>query len=145
MSHALSHGGGPFRRRFVLTSRREDLESLQQSLLTAVQAMRYGPASAFAIRLALEEALSNAFKHGNKSDPRKTVTVRCQVDSDEVAIEVEDQGQGFDPEAVPDPTQLENVEIPSGRGIILMRSFMSKVVFEPPGNRVRMWYWKRGT
>jgi serine/threonine-protein kinase RsbW len=132
---------GAFTRRFTL-SRHEDAEQLQQSLLGEVRARNFDAASSFAIRLALEEALSNAFKHGNKSDPAKSVTVRCQVDREQVAIEVEDQGEGFDPEAVPDPTERENIEIPSGRGIILMRSFMSEVCFVPPGNCVRMWYRK---
>jgi serine/threonine-protein kinase RsbW len=135
-------GGSPFRRRFVVTGSREDLEQLQRSVLGAVEEMQYGAASTFAIRLALEEALSNAFKHGNKSDPGKTVTVHCHVDSDEVALEIEDQGEGFDPSCIPDPTQRENIEIPCGRGIVLMRSFMTEVRFEPPGNRVRMWYRK---
>jgi len=53
-------------------------------------------------------------------------------------IDVEDVGEGFDPDSVPDPTEQENLEIPSGRGIVLMKSFMSHIEYEPPGNRVRM-------
>ena len=55
-------------------------------------------------------------------------------------LEIEDEGEGFDPRSVPDPTTVENVEIPSGRGIILMRAFMTDVRFFPPGNRLRMTY-----
>ncbi len=53
---------------------------------------------------------------------------------------VQDEGVGFDPAAVPDPTRPENVDIPSGRGIMLMRAYMTEVEFDPPGNRVRMTY-----
>ena len=135
---ASSHG--PFRERFVLTNRREDVEQAERALLEAVEARHYDKASCFAIRLALEEALANAFKHGNKGDPSKIVRLECEVESDLVRIEVEDQGEGFDPATVPDPTEQENVEIPSGRGLTLMRAFMSEVHIQPPGNRVRMKY-----
>jgi serine/threonine-protein kinase RsbW len=60
-----------------------------------------------------------------------------------VAIVVEDEGVGFDPAAVPDPTRPENVDIPSGRGIMLMRAYMTEVEFDPPGNRVRMTFKKK--
>ena len=81
---------------------------------------------------------ANAFKHGNKNDPDKVVTLECRIDGSTIELHVEDEGAGFDPDSVPDPTELENLEIPSGRGIVLMRSFMSEVSFEPPGNRVRL-------
>ena len=88
--------------------------------------------------MALEEAISNAVKHGNRGDPEKIVRLECQADRTSVVIRIEDEGEGFDPGAVPDPTDEENLEIPSGRGIVLMRSFMSEVAYEPPGNRVLM-------
>lgn len=130
----------PFSGRFVLHDSREDIELAQRELLQAIQQRRYDPASVFAIRLALEEALANAFKHGNKGDPRKHVQMDCRVEHDVVVIEIEDQGEGFDPLSVPDPTEQENVEIPSGRGLTLMRAFMNEVHIQPPGNRVRMKY-----
>lgn len=130
----------PYRREFLLHNRREDIDGAQRALLDAVQKLRYDPASVFAIRLALEEALANAFKHGNKGDPEKHVHMECRVEYDVVVIEIEDQGEGFDPQTVPDPTEQENVEIPSGRGLTLMRAFMNEVHIQPPGNRVRMKY-----
>jgi len=129
-----------FTRRFVITHRRDEIEDAQRALLHAIAAAGYSEASGFAIRLALEEALSNAFRHGNRGDPAKSVRIDCRVQSDAVTIEIEDEGEGFDPASVPDPTQLENIEIPSGRGLTLMRGFMSEVDFPPPGNRVRMTY-----
>lgn len=109
----------------------------QADLLKVVES-RFDPTCCFAIRLALEEALANAFKHGNRGDPQKVVKLDYSVDESEVAIEVEDEGPGFDPRHVPDPTDVENLEIPSGRGIVLMKSFMTAVEFNASGNRVRM-------
>ena len=122
----------------VLTSSTGQIDKAQRSLVSAAQQRGYDRSSCFALRLALEEALSNAILHGNRSNPQKSVTVRYQVDSGRVVIEVEDQGEGFDPEAVPDATRTENLLIPAGRGIILMRAYMTEVHFAAPGNRVRM-------
>jgi serine/threonine-protein kinase RsbW len=135
--------GDAYDRRIVINDRREDVESLQQSLLSEMSRRSYDETSCFAIRLGLEEALSNAFRHGNKGDPAKSVTVALRVDPAEVTIEVEDQGEGFDPAAVPDPTENENIEIPSGRGIVLMRAFLTDVQIHPPGNRVSLRFRKK--
>ncbi len=129
--------------RFVIRHRKDEVERLERSLLQAVESLGYDDASRFAIRLALEECLNNAFKHGNRGDASKTVTVSCRVDPRAVTIDVEDQGQGFDPHAVPDPTQDENLEIPAGRGLLLMRAYMTDVRIDPPGNRVRMRFERR--
>lgn len=129
-----------FDHRLVLGSSRRGIQRAQRSLISAAQQRGYDRASCFALRLALEEALTNAILHGNRNNPRKKVTVRYRVDSGRVVIEIEDQGEGFDPQAVPDPTRPENVEIPAGRGIVLMRAYMTEVEFTAPGNRVRMTY-----
>jgi serine/threonine-protein kinase RsbW len=127
-----------YNERFILTCEGEDARDAQGRVLAAIEECNFDASCCFAVRLALEEALSNAFKHGNKNDPEKVVTLRCRIDGESIEIDIEDQGDGFDPEAVPDPTEEENLEIPAGRGIVLMRSFMTDVRFEPPGNRVRM-------
>lgn len=92
----------------------------------------------FAVRLALEEALVNAIKHGNNSDPRKPVLVRYVVNHVRVLAEVEDQGPGFDPSQVPDPLAQENLRRATGRGILLMRSFMTWVRHNKRGNCVTL-------
>ena len=92
----------------------------------------------FGIHLAVEEALMNAIKHGNQKDESKFVDVIYRVSGEAVKIEILDEGDGFDPEAVPDPTEEENLEIPSGRGLMLMRSYMTSVVFNESGNQVVM-------
>ena len=122
----------------------EESRQVQRSLLDAIGKLDFDESSCFAIRLALEEALSNAVKHGNGGDPEKVVRIDCNADRSTVKIEIEDEGEGFDPHAVPDPTQEENLEIPSGRGIVLMKSFMSDISYNDSGNRVSLTF-KRGT
>lgn len=92
----------------------------------------------FGVHLSVEEALMNAIKHGNQRDPEKSVFVQYRLSDDLLFVEVEDQGEGFNPEDVPDPTLDENLELPSGRGLMLMRTFMSMVQYNDKGNRVTM-------
>ena len=92
----------------------------------------------FGIHLAIEEAVVNAIKHGNQDDPSKFVHVVINLNRDEVQIQVTDDGDGFVPSEVPDPTDDENIDLPSGRGLMLMRSFMTLVEYNAKGNSVRM-------
>ncbi len=130
----------PFERTWVLREQRDSIESLQADVGRALHEFGYGEACTFAVRLALEEALVNGFRHGNKGDASKSVTVRCRVDAGLMQLEVQDEGEGFNPETVPDPTAEENIEIPSGRGIMLMRAYMTSVEYVPPGNCLRITY-----
>lgn len=122
----------------VLKDERAQVEDFQGRLLKALEQAGYDAAACFAVRLALEEALANGFRHGNQGDPNKTVTVEYVVEPGQVHLAVQDEGSGFDPGAVPDPTEDANLEIPSGRGIMLIRAYMSDVEFRPPGNRLEM-------
>jgi serine/threonine-protein kinase RsbW len=80
------------------------------------------------IELALREAVSNAILHGNRLEPRKLVHVRCCCEgANGVLIAVRDQGHGFDPNAVPDPLAVENLEAEHGRGIHLMKLAVDEV------------------
>jgi serine/threonine-protein kinase RsbW len=91
------------------------------------------------IEMALHEALVNAIVHGNQQDPRKRVSVACRCTTDgEVSITVQDEGQGFDSEAVPDPTAPENRLLTHGRGIYLMKTLMDEVRFDQGGAVVYM-------
>jgi serine/threonine-protein kinase RsbW len=91
------------------------------------------------VELALREALSNAMLHGNRADARKLVHVRCCCESGKgVSIVVRDQGQGFDPDRVPDPLRVENLNSERGRGLHLMKLAMDEVSFERGGTEVHM-------
>ena len=89
------------------------------------------------LQLALEEGLANAVKHGNQLNPDKQVKVECQLlDNCMIRVTIEDEGPGFNPEDVPDPTDFENLDKPSGRGIVLMRAFMDEVLYNDRGNQL---------
>jgi serine/threonine-protein kinase RsbW len=89
------------------------------------------------LQLALEEGLANAVKHGNQLDPAKQVKVECQLlDDCIIRVTIEDEGLGFNPDEVPDPTDFENLDKPSGRGIVLMRAFMDEVLYNDRGNQL---------
>ena len=97
--------------------------------------------AAFGIDMAVREAVTNAVLHGNHEDKNKTVDVTLKSSPDAVEISVHDQGPGFNPEEVPDPTADENILKASGRGIFFMRSFMDEVnwLIRPEGGTtVRM-------
>jgi serine/threonine-protein kinase RsbW len=92
----------------------------------------------FCIKLALEEALVNAIKHGNQMDRSKNVHIQFHVNHDRFDIKISDEGSGFDLDDVPDPMAPENLERPCGRGLLLMRHYMTEVTFHAPGNRLTM-------
>jgi len=90
------------------------------------------------VRLALEEAIVNAIQHGNKCDTTKCVIVNFRVGAEQFVAQVQDEGTGFDPATVPDPTLPENLVKPSGRGLLLMREFMTWIEFSAGGACVTM-------
>jgi len=103
-------------------------------------AMRYNFSEddIFALKLSMEEALTNAIKHGNKNNKNKKINVRYFVNSDRADIYIADEGDGFSPLDVPDPTKAENLILPCGRGIMLMRTYMNLVEYNDIGNVVHM-------
>lgn len=97
--------------------------------------------AAYGIDMAVREAVTNAVLHGNRQDENKTVEIVLKSLPDAVEISVHDQGHGFNPEDVPDPTATENLLKTSGRGIFFMRTFMDEVywLIRPEGGTtVRM-------
>ncbi len=121
----------------------EDIESMQSSIAGALVRHGYPDAAMFAIRLSIEEALMNGFRHGNLEDPTKCVEVRWKINADEATFHVIDEGEGFDPESVPDPTLDENLEIPSGRGLMLIRAYMTNAFYHGAGNHLEMNFRKK--
>ena len=85
--------------------------------------------------LAIREAAANGVQHGNKEVPEKRVTVSFVLDKEEVSIRIQDEGEGFDLDGLPDPLAPENLFKPRGRGILLMKSFMDDVNFEFDGDQ----------
>jgi serine/threonine-protein kinase RsbW len=116
----------------------DEIVSLVDSLVTELEARGYSHREVFGIRLAMEEAMVNAVKHGHQWDTNKRATLRILLAPKSVLCEIEDQGPGFKPEAVPDPCAPENLERPSGRGLLLMRRFMTWMKFNARGNKVTL-------
>lgn len=88
--------------------------------------------------VALTEAVNNAILHGNKSNPGKKIDVMLTSSDKKISFTVKDQGDGFDFESLPDPTNPENIEKPHGRGVFLMRHLADTVEFEDNGSTVRL-------
>ncbi len=129
----------PISEQIDLVNDRASIHHAESRVLDALNVFDYPKAARFAIRLAIEEAVTNAFKHGHKGLPRETpVRLDFVVAVDRAVIAVEDQGPGFNPSDVPDPTLDENLERPCGRGLMLIRAYMSALTFNPSGNRVEM-------
>jgi serine/threonine-protein kinase RsbW len=109
-----------------------------EAVTSEMRGLRYPPQDVFAVWLCLEEAIVNALKHGNRSDPRKPVRVRYRVTPERVLAVVADEGSGFDPAKLPNPLTPENRRRPGGRGIFLMRMYMTSVAFNARGNEVTL-------
>lgn len=89
-------------------------------------------------RVGLTEALANAMLYGNGHDPSKRVRVEIVLGPERLEARVTDQGEGFDPNAVPDPTAPANLTKPCGRGLFLMRELLDEVLFNERGNQVTL-------
>lgn len=92
----------------------------------------------FNVHVAFEEALRNAMIHGNRMDPGKKVLVETKLTENDITICVEDEGQGFDPDNLPDPTVDDNILKESGRGVYMMRHLMDTVEYMDGGRKVVM-------
>ncbi|HSB29931.1 MAG TPA: ATP-binding protein [Pyrinomonadaceae bacterium] len=124
-----------------LPSRIETVAAAAAAVADFVSRSGVSEDAAFGIDMAVREAVTNAVVHGNSEDEAKLVAIVLRSLPDAVEIIVRDQGPGFNPNEVPDPTAEENILKTSGRGIFFMRSFMDEVDwFLPPegGTTVRM-------
>jgi serine/threonine-protein kinase RsbW len=111
---------------------------VQEEIEIRLRELQYEERDVFSIRLALEEAIVNAIKHGNQLNRNKKIQISYKVKSEHFEIRITDEGEGFDPMDVPDPTAAENLERPCGRGLMLMRHYMSEVFYNERGNSVSM-------
>ena len=123
-------------REIDLPSQRGASRLVTDELLEQLGVHGWSPSDIFAIHLAAEEALVNAIVHGNKLDPTKRVHVSCEVTPDVARIQITDEGDGFDPCQVPDCTADDRLEMPGGRGVMLMKSFMTRIEYNAKGNSV---------
>jgi serine/threonine-protein kinase RsbW len=123
---------------FTISSNHDAQAAAQEQILERIEKAGFTGGEFFAIKLALEEALVNALRHGNRLDPAKHVHIEARISAKKVEFLIEDEGPGFDRKGVPDPTAEENLEKCSGRGILLIESYMSRVWWDRGGRRLRM-------
>jgi serine/threonine-protein kinase RsbW len=90
------------------------------------------------LSVSVRECVVNALKHGNKLDPKKRVSLAFGLGEGAIEVWIQDEGEGFDPDAVPDATAPENILNAAGRGLFFMRAFMNEVeyIFPPEGGTV---------
>ncbi len=125
----------------VIPSSLAGLDSVLENTMTVVKGMACAPEKAEQVELSLREALVNAILHGNRGDPAKKVMVACFCECEAdggLLLVVRDEGLGFDPAQVPDPTAAEAVNLDHGRGIFLMRQLMDDVQFINGGREVEL-------
>lgn len=123
----------------ALASRFESIELAERALIDLLSQAGCDSDDGYWVLTALREAVANAVRHGNKVVAERTVRVDYLVTRAAVTIQVDDEGDGFDPTALPDPTDPARLLRPSGRGIFYMRQFMNRVEFSrAPGGGTRV-------
>ncbi|WP_432799696.1 ATP-binding protein [Poriferisphaera sp. WC338] len=122
----------------VIPSRLNEVAKVQDAILGEAREKGYTKEAIFAIQLALDEAVTNAIRHGNKLDESKKVTIIYCIDDVKVAVNVCDEGEGFVPDEIPDPTTDDNLTCPSGRGVMLIQAYMSEVSYNDKGNCLKL-------
>jgi serine/threonine-protein kinase RsbW len=115
----------------VIASRFENIEVAERTLLDLCRRAGCKADEEYWLLTSLREALANAVRHGNRQNPDQDVRVFFTIENSTATIRVEDEGDGFNPADVPDPTTPENLLRPCGRGIFYMRQFMNRVEFSP--------------
>jgi serine/threonine-protein kinase RsbW len=137
MKPPLDEGTPPFRE-VTIPSDHAEARRIQEEIEQQLHAHPVSEQEIFGLRLALEEALVNAIKHGNQMDKSKQVHIAFRLLPDRFEIHIIDEGAGFDPNDVPDPTAIENLDRPCGRGLMLMNHYMTQIKYNERGNGVFM-------
>lgn len=130
---------------FVFPAKKEFIGGVSSHIQKALANMGYehNMQSRMVIPFAVEEAMKNAIVHGCKENETKKVKVTCKITDEKVEISVEDEGDGFDINSVPDPTSLDQISNNTGRGLLLLNCYMDDVVFREDGTKVTMMKYRK--
>ncbi len=120
----------------TIPSKTEAGQIVVEEVLQVLEDLKWPRHQVFGIHLAIGEAIANAIKHGNQADPQKQIHIQSKISKGLLRIQIADEGSGFDPATLPDPTAPENLEATFGRGIMVMRNYMDRVEFSEKGNLV---------
>ncbi len=126
--------------RFELSfrSKPENIGLIEPYVRNIQKKYRLDEETCFNILLVLTEAVNNSILHGNQSDPSKFVTVKLNSSKQTIAFTIGDEGRGFDPASIPDPTGPDRIDCPNGRGVFLMRELSDKIHFRDDGRCVEI-------
>jgi len=125
----------------VLESTLESVDSAEQTVIGEAEALGLDEDDLHRVGIAIRECMVNAVVHGNRYNARKKVHLKVVRTAESLTVVVGDEGDGFDPNAVPDPLAGENLLRGSGRGVMLMQAFMDEFQIskrEPQGTEVKM-------
>lgn len=125
-------------KKLVLSSKFEEMNKLEPFVDELEKWAGFNEQDSSRIMLTLSEAVNNAIMHGNQSNPEKKVFIQTTLDGDQqiLKISVEDEGEGFNPEEIPDPLKDENLLNEGGRGIYLIKQYADDIQFSKSGSKV---------
>ena len=113
----------------IVPSDPDFIPAIDEFVLSKINCLNLDEDTLNDLSLSVSEAISNAMVHGNQLDPKKDVTVLIIISDAKLTLSIMDEGEGFDPDSVPDPTMPENIMRDSGRGIHIMRSFIDEILY----------------
>ena len=114
----------------------EEMDKATSIILSGMDSLGYPDENIRKMKIILTELFANAIYHGNKGDHSKKVTVGHVITKDKAVISIMDEGEGFDPKKIPDPTLPENLIKDCGRGLFIVQNYVDKVNFNEKGNRI---------
>jgi serine/threonine-protein kinase RsbW len=117
-----------------LASSLDSYLDFMQLVLDRLKELGWTDTELFGVHMALEEGISNAIRHGNKLDSKKHVDIECRLAPERFWAQIRDEGPGFKPECVPDCCAPDRLEVPGGRGLTLIKAYMTKVEYNSTGN-----------
>lgn len=123
-----------------LKSNAQSINELEDYLQKVMYQVNINPSCFPKILISLTEAVNNAIIHGNKNDEQKDVVVMYKSEESGVAFTVRDEGIGFDPKSIPDPTSIEKIECCGGRGVFIMSQLSDRIDFRQNGTEVEMYF-----
>ena len=125
-------------KKIEIESKVTSLRIVEKAIDEATSEMGISPDNYGKILVSTLEGVNNAILHGNQSDPEKKIEIEISIRKGGLKIKITDQGNGFIPKTIPDPTVPENLELPNGRGVYLMSRLADKIKYSRKGNSVTM-------
>lgn len=124
----------------ILSSSFDEVERLEHYVNDLQRWAEFNDEDYARIMLTLSEAATNAIVHGNKENPEKKVIIRGFLNGNKLLISVKDEGDGFDPDSIPDPLKEENLMNIGGRGVYLIKEYADDLDFDENGTKLEMMF-----